>query len=141
MVAGSISAYAGFDGLTAHSRANCLSMNESISWDATRNWDLRVESIHLLHKINGPIKPNQGDRIQRHVMVTGNKLDSHNMTWREAQFHFNDPMPNLRYFWEVYGTHYRVEGRKLVVFEQTNAVNCNMYDGWWNKDHPERASK
>lgn len=38
--------FAGFNGVTHHSRANCAN-NESISWDWTRNWYFWVNSKHV----------------------------------------------------------------------------------------------
>jgi len=36
--------HAGFLGLTMFSRANCVSFNESVSWDASRQWVMDVAS-------------------------------------------------------------------------------------------------
>jgi len=36
--------HAGFLSLTMFSRANCIAFNESVSWDATRQWVMDIES-------------------------------------------------------------------------------------------------
>lgn len=109
----SLSSYthAGFNGLTHHSRANC-GFNESISWDATKKWNLWVFSVHRDIRTGGT----------RHQQGTGWQY-----TWRCAVAHFNEGNDYL-----VYGEHWMPGkyGPELVAYETVS--DCRWYDGWWD---------
>ncbi len=106
--------YGAFNGLSHHSRANCVN-NESISWDWTTNWKLWVRSDHL-NLSNG----------KRHVFATGWQT-----TWRAAAVHWGEG----RGGWSVYGMHYMVNrsGKSYLAQEET-VVDCSIYNGWWDKN-------
>jgi hypothetical protein len=122
----STAAHAGFNGLTAHSRANCLTINESISWDATRKWDLYVTAFH--YRWNGSTWINQ------HKDISSGTYDH---TWRAASVHVGEARSGQ---WRVTAEHWIIEKDKKKLLQKTEAINCNIYDGWWDSDHPERRS-
>ena len=108
-------ANAGFNGLTHHSRANCVN-NESISWDWTKNWYFWVVSQH--------IDARTGDMI--HELGTGWQL-----TWRSAAVHWGEG----RGGWWVHGYHYmRLANGQLVLMAEETVADCSIYDGWWDKN-------
>ena len=47
IAANSTNLYASFNGLTIHSRSNCMSIKESIAWDFTKAWTLWTKSTHI----------------------------------------------------------------------------------------------
>lgn len=108
--------HAGINGTTAHSRANCFN-NESITWYLGHAYDWRVVSFHNYDMNN----PNQG----WHAIDTGM---SH--TWRQAAVHWNESSPGGAYF--VSGFHYYLDRGRQILDVNTQAVDCNVYDGWWD---------
>lgn len=108
---------AGFNGLTHHSRANCAN-NESISWDATRNHMLEVISMH---------NPQSG--FDKDIHKVENKMHS---TWRSGAVHWGEGVNTKN--WIVHGYHYMQDGQgKLFIADNTTAVDCSIYDGWWDR--------
>ncbi len=117
----SFSATAGLNGLTHHSRANCIN-NESVSWDATRSWPLLVVSEH---DVTGT--------LDWHEIRTGAELTE---TWRSAAVHWGEGAATGTK-WLVRGWHYSLDEDGLcVLLEYTEASDCSIYDGWWDKDPP-----
>lgn len=107
--------YAGFNGRTQHSRANCVN-NETITWDATRNWTLFTRSYHY-----------HGGFMQ-HVVEVG--WDS---TWRSAAVHWNEAYPGNG--WNVTGEHWMTTSvpNQPTLIEMTYVDDCSIYDGWWDR--------
>ncbi|MCX7114751.1 MAG: hypothetical protein NTW08_02405 [Gammaproteobacteria bacterium] len=114
------SAYSGFYANTAHSRANCYGFNESITWNWSEYHWWQVKSIHLAlhgdgfnHEVNWPMS----------------------YTWRAAAYHANEwggPMANN---WHVQGYHWFMNHGGNVIYDTaTEADDCKIYDGWWDKD-------
>jgi hypothetical protein len=117
-----LSAISGFNGLTHHSRANCLN-NETISWDATRTWNMLVVSDHVL----------ESGTLDYHQVRTG---DEATQTWRAAAVHWGEGIDSTIH-WKVVGFHYVFTDEGLCDFEEdTEAEDCSIYDGWWDKDPP-----
>lgn len=112
----SISAHAGFNGTTAHSRANCGN-NESITWNALASYWWKVVSFH--NNIYGT----QYD----HVVDTGWA-----QTWRQAAVHWGEaPLNDHR--WIVHGYHFFIDyGNGKVPFAEEIVGDCSIYDGWWD---------
>lgn len=106
-------AFAGFNNLTIHSRANCVN-NESISWDATSYHMLLTVSDHLYH----------GKFIHR--MATGWEN-----TWRSADVHWGEAAPGAG--WHVQAGHYIQYGNSVRLIGYTSADDCSIYDGWWDR--------
>lgn len=120
------STYAGFNGLTAHSRANCVTINESISWDATRESSTYRLWTKGSHFYKG---------AKKHELNTGANYEQ---TWRSAVLHLGEGMGD----WRVVGEHWiywPYDGQQRL-FKKTDVSNCAVYDGWWDRDHPERRS-
>lgn len=117
-----ITTHAGFYANTAHSRANCMGFNESITWNWNEYHWWEVVSIHFRQKGNGP----NTHKIK--VPMT--------YTWRAAAFDFMaDPAgPMADQYW-VQGYHYFMAYDGSVVYDAyTQAGNCAIYDGWWDKN-------
>jgi hypothetical protein len=121
----SITSYAGFNSLTHHSRANCLSINETVSWDAKLHHDLSVSTYHQ-QWLNGKVYTQHGD--------SDGKYD----TWRVAAVHIGEAYSP--YHWTVEGVHSVYKQYDLIYTTETQAEDCNIYDGWWDNDHPDRRS-
>lgn len=105
--------YAGFNGLTSHSRANCAN-NESITWDWTTYRDTGTVSQHYQN----------GAWI--HGITTGWEY-----TWRSAAVHWGEAKPGSG--WMVIGYHWLRENYKERMINQTQVTDCSSYDGWWDK--------
>lgn len=105
-----VTAQAGLDRTTVHSRANCLN-NESITWWYLHPYDWRVVSYHT----------DQGS--QSHTMDTG-----FNYTWRAHAIHWGEGNPAGS--WRVYGYHYLSDYHRKIPFDTTYAEICNIIDGW-----------
>lgn len=113
--------YAGFKALTWHSRANCLTINESITWEFNKKHTLRTISEHY--------NPTDNDRHQ---------FDTYwDITWRSAAIHFGEGYGG----WIVNGHHQVYEDNKIKDLYTLNVSDCKIYDGWWDSDHPERKSE
>ena len=115
-------ANAGWDGVTVHSRANCGN-NESITWQYMVPFTWRVVSFHY---------PESTNREAYHVINTG-----YANTWRQAAVHWGEsfqPWPTGRYY--VYGYHFYWDWtfNREVYDANTDANDCNIYDGWWDKN-------
>lgn len=108
-----INCYAGFNGYTNHSRANCVN-NESISWDLTHNWTMDTISEHFSIKTGALI----------HTIDTGFALGH-----RSAAVHWGEGFSGG---WRVVGFHYRLTADGVNRLEQEDWVeDCSIYDGWW----------
>lgn len=116
-------AYAGIDGLTWHSRANCIGINESITWHLGHSYALSTDSFHYSGKELKDQKP-------KHKLQTGWQT-----TWRSADVHWTEGHGG----WRVAGDHYIMDEKtkKPTMLGDTYAVDCNLYDGWWDTDKPE----
>ncbi len=105
---------AAFNGLTIHSRANCLSLNETISWDWTHYWMLNTMAVHY----------NNG--VLQHQYATGWQY-----TWRSAAVCWGEG----RGGWTVVGAHYiAYKAGDMIPLGGSNATGCNPYNGWWDKN-------
>jgi len=114
-VAMPVVAHAGVVATTAHSRANCVGFNESITWYLGHSFWWRVESHHFL-TVNSA-RP-------EHVLNTGKSY-----TWRAAAYH---PTESYTGHWYVRGYHYYYPYGNEVLDVTTGATDCNIYDGWWD---------
>lgn len=126
----SIPIYAGINGLTHHSRANCLSINESISWDAHHKWWVTVTSTHLPPNSTKPVHWSYFPENDGYPPVNPAR------TWRGAAMHIGEACCG----WLVSGYHEIYKKGYSWKLVQTDANDCSVYDGWWDKDHPDRAS-
>ncbi len=107
-------ANAAFNGLTHHSRASCVN-NETISWDATKSWELRTWSNHI-HVKDGVI-------VENHTVV-----DDWRNTKRSAALHWGEGVGK----WSVYGQHWMKDTQGRPFKKQEEIVfDCDIYDGWW----------
>lgn len=111
-----VSSYAGFAANTAHSRANCFGFNESITWHYLEPHWWQVVSIH---------SRNAGS----HSMDTGM-----NYTWRAAALHVGE-ITQLHDIWKVQGYHFYKDCSTCnkIYDVYTEAIDCSIYDGWWDK--------
>lgn len=107
------SSYAGINGMTVHSRANCVN-NESITWWLLNPNNWRVISIHK--SVDGV----------SHLIDTG-----YYVTWRQAAVHWGEGNSPQQY-WQVWGYHYLSGYMNNYYFADTYAVDCNIYNGWWD---------
>ena len=104
--------YAGVNGITYHSRANCVN-NETISWDATKAWKLFTTSDHI----------NAATGQLVHSLPTGWAV-----TRRSAAVHWGEG----RGGWIVHGYHWIQEpGQPIRMIKEEIVTNCDIYDGWW----------
>lgn len=104
---------AALNGLSVHSRANCIN-NESISWDWTHNWNLKTEARHYLN----------------HNFVHMSETEWEN-TWRSAAVHWGEG----RGGWSVSSDHYiAYKDGDNVPLGSTYATDCSIYNGWWEKN-------
>lgn len=106
-----LSANAGLDWTTVHSRANCLN-NESITWWYLHPYDWRVISVHRHTVYN-----------EMHHIDTG-----FGYTWRQHAIHWGEPIAGGT--WEVWGYHYLLGFSSNVAFDYTYANDCKIIDGW-----------
>jgi hypothetical protein len=106
------SASAAFNGLTVHSRANCVN-NESIAWDWT-HWNLNTVGSHYY---NDKLKHSEG---------TG-----WNYTWRNGIVHWGEG----RGGWKVHGQHYiAYKAGDLISLGEQWVTDCSIYNGWWDRN-------
>lgn len=107
--------HAGLNATTAHSRANCGTINESITWFFNHNYNWRVISWH---------DNNRGDV---HVFDTGKQY-----TWRCAAVHWVEAVPGNR-SWKVTGQHFWFTDQGRQIYDTTTEVtDCSIYNGWWD---------
>lgn len=116
-------ANAGLNGLTIHSRANCVT-NESITWDATHYWMLAIKSGHYYFE--------NGEQVYKHNMNTGWEN-----TWRNAAVHWGEGTGGFY----VEASHWKLDGQKAVYLGNTAAFDCNTYEGWWEAAPPKSNGK
>ena len=111
-----ISSHAGFWEFTMHSRANCVGFNESISWHFKHEYWLLTNSYHSNPK----------------AAYTCNFWSAPNfeVTSRSAALHFAEGYGG----WHVIGSHWTTpdRGRTSQLMAKTDAIDCNIYDGWWD---------
>ena len=107
-------AQAGFNGLTSHSRANCIN-NESITWDWTT------------YRLSGTVSQHYRYGSWVHGITTGWQN-----TWRSAAVHWSEAVPGSG--WRVIGYHWlKINGQERMI-AQTDVQDCSIYDGWWDKN-------
>lgn len=110
----SYNVHAGFHSTTAHSRANCGSINESITWNKDHWYTWRVISTH------------QDKHGNSHHMDTGKQY-----TWRCAAVHWVESVPGNRDWW-VQGLHFWFNDQGKQIYDTTTvAIDCGLADGWW----------
>lgn len=142
-------ANAGFNGLTVHSRANCFN-NESITWDATKRWNLLTHSYHMRCKNgstpqgrwgnDGPVCNDEENQYEVHVITSD--PNNHNpknpdekdkaeyrLTRRSAAVHWGEGDRHGN--WLVSGHHWIKRPKMPLTFLETEADDCRAYDGWW----------
>ncbi len=108
--------YAGFFGNTAHSRANCLTFNESVTWNARESHWWRVKSLHTSAK------------GERHIVDT---LMAY--TWRAAAFHHGEANRDPKDSWIAQGYHFYMDDKGREIYDvYTYSKDCSAYDGWWD---------
>jgi len=115
------SSIAAANGLSIHSRVNCVN-NESISWDATNYHWLLTFSKHHTSK-------------NYHIIGTNKEK-----TWRSAAVCWGEGTGGYTY---VIGEHtlYDTAGVKTIWTKVTNVLDCSIYDGWWESDPPTGVSE
>ena len=125
LIALAANAYAGWNGNTAHSRANCVGFNESVTWNWQEYHWWEVRSVHM---------PTAGQRGVPHSVTDWMKY-----TWRSAAF---DNADNFQGFWMSQGYHFFMDdyGRKIYD-AYTEATDCKQYDGWWDKNKLTNINK
>lgn len=115
--------HAGFNGNTAHSRANCGGFNESITWNALASHWWEVHSLHYL---------SLHETYPDHIIK-----DLSRYTWRSAAYHAKEGYSSRGDEWYVIGYHFYVPNDnpnkyKKQLDRTTGATDCNIYDGWWD---------
>lgn len=108
------SSQAGVFGTTSHSRANCATFNESVTWNKNESHWWRVKSLH------------QSERGEAHLVDTGMAY-----TWRAAAFHAGEALGERTGQWYVQGYHFYLNNGREIYDSYTSADGCNQYDGWW----------
>jgi len=109
--------YAGFNGITHHSRASCGN-NESISWDWNADHWFWVNTYHYHQKTS----------IYHQV-----EQNAWEMTWRDAKVHWGEGTPG----WTVTGKHWETIGNNRNYFflaKEETVQDCSLYDGWWDRN-------
>ena len=107
--------HAGLFGNTAHSRANCLTFNESVTWNAQESHWWRVKSLHTSAK------------GAQHLIDTFMAY-----TWRAAAYHVGESNKDLHDPWTAQGYHfYLADNGKEIYDAYTISTDCSAYDGWW----------
>ncbi|WP_131779310.1 hypothetical protein [Legionella bozemanae] len=108
--------FAGINGTTVHSRANCIN-NESITWYLGHSFPWRVVSFHT---------PDYKHNSSYHYIDTG-----YINTWRQAAVHWGEGTTPSGYYLVV-GFHYILERNHDWLFDNTQVDDCSIYDGWWD---------
>jgi hypothetical protein len=112
--------YAGVKGLTWHSRANCMKINESITWQ-----------LGVPHWLNTTANHYKGSQRPKCHEATG-----WTNTWRSAVVHWTEGNGG----WEVIGDHWLIDpadGQEKYL-GKTVVKDCSIYDGWWDQDDPRK---
>lgn len=116
----SVDSHAGFKSLTWHSRANCITINESITWEFGKNQWLKTVGYHY---------------YKNAAKANCDISDGWQYTWRSASIHWTEGHGG----WQVCGDHYtKNEKGDPVYIAQTCAKDCNLYDGWWDQSPPPK---
>ena len=108
--------YAGLKGLTHGERANC-GVNESVSWDATKEWPMYVETFHYDAKSRWlKCKESSERKISKF----------HNVS------HWGESYPGIDNY-GVLGRHwvYNPKGIGEYMIAELYVTDCHQYDGWW----------
>ncbi len=115
----SFTSSAGWYANTAHSRANCVGFNESITWNWSEYHWWEVRSTHFYQKGNGP---------GTHQLISWMAY-----TWRAAALdYFTDPAGEKADNYWVQGYHFYLDNDGKKVYDAyTQAGDCAIYDGWW----------
>lgn len=113
-----IISHAGFYGPTSHSRANCAGFNESVAWWFAHPDYRRSISYHFR---------NERSHAPTHSIDTGMIY-----SFRAAAYHATEAYSSRGDAWRVIGYHYYKEGRNEKVGAVSGAIDCNIYDGWWD---------
>ena len=109
--------HAGFFSTTAHSRANCLTFNESVTWNARESHWWRVKSLHTSAK------------GANHLVDTFMAY-----TQRAAAYHVGESNKDLHDPWMAQGYHFYLDGQGREIYDAyTSSTDCSAYDGWWDK--------
>ncbi len=118
---------AGFKALTWHSRANCLHINESITWQFGKNQWLKTDSYHY-----APGDPNKINHAKCSLSTGWEN------TWRSAEVHWTEGTGG----WKVYGDHFiLIDRNNWKLIGNTEAQDCQIYDGWWDQNPPNNNPK
>ena len=108
--------YAGFVSTTAHSRANCATFVESVTWNGKEHHWWRVRSLHTSAK------------GAQHLVDT-----SMIYSWRAAAFHAGESLRSDNP-WLSQGYHFYADNNGREIFDvYTVADDCRAYDGWWDR--------
>jgi hypothetical protein len=111
--------HAAFNGISDHSRANCLN-NESITWDYTEAHRLVVVSFHTADYMN------RMGQYHRHRMQT-----FWDTTRRAAAVHWGEGKTSAGYYL-VQGWHWEYIGKNEILRANTSVDDCSIYNGWWD---------
>lgn len=114
----SLSSHAALNGISDHSRANCVN-NESITWDGTSFHMLDTVSFHTRDYLN-----RIGQYSKHRVETTWEG------TWRSAAVHWGEGATVGLYL--VQGWHWEAKGSAVILRATTSVVDCSIYNGWWN---------
>ena len=114
----SINVHAAFNGITDHSRANCVN-NESITWDYLESHWLAVVSFHTIDYLHMKSPYYDQHRIEAY-------WDS---TRRAAAVHWGEVSP---FDTLVNGYHWQSIGGQDVLRNNTLVTGCSLYNGWWD---------
>lgn len=109
--------HAGLYAPTMHSRANCNGINESVTWQANVPHNWRVDSYHW--------ESNQNSK-KEHIKST-------KWAWTTIAIGYclTEPPPKESPMWIVGGYHYKFNHDDQRLEASTEAIDCNVYDGWW----------
>lgn len=109
-----ITAHAGFEFWTHHSRANCYGINETITWFYGHFGKYQVEGDHILNGTSHNVKTQPEN------------------TWRHGAVHWSEAPYGGK--WIVAGKHWAYSfDWKMRWLEHSEIVNnCSIYDGWYD---------
>jgi hypothetical protein len=111
--------HAAFNGISDHSRANCIN-NESITWDYTDFHRLALVSFHTADYMN---RVGQYDQHRMQVYW--------DTTRRSAAVHWGEARTPAGYYL-VQGWHWEYLGGNEILRANTSVDNCSLYNGWWD---------